>query len=73
MIKVLIHIRYNKSEIYFIISRVTTKEKKKCITTKQMFLIIKILNLKGSKKKIKEEDRQNKHEENKVVEVNPYV
>ena len=38
-----------------------------------MFLIIKILNLKGSKKKIKEEDRQNKHEENKVVEVNPYV
>ena len=36
-----------------------------------MFLIIKILNSKGSKKKIREVNRQNKHEENKVVDVNP--
>ena len=53
MIKALIHIRYNKSEIYFIISRVTTKEKKKCITTKQMFLIKKILNSKAARKRLR--------------------
>ena len=37
MTKVLLHVRLNKSEVYFIIPSVTTKEKKKCITTKHIF------------------------------------